>query len=324
MRRVFNDAELPASITCPRPVFPNLSSASTFLVTVDRDCRTIFAVTRGESPCREVARLDQRMEPSLETSLTDDARKWNRGLKTLRRVPGGFVLCDVFGVYLLNDRFEIIRYLSIPRFTDIHDATPIGEDVLLITNTGADQVLWCNWNGDILESIDLHRWFPATPWMEHDLAVIREKRGGDLRLMPLDWARESCHVNWAEQTPLGTMLSCFIQGEIIFFNYGKPTLTVPASAKCHAPRYLGKSETLLISASEENRIMEVDLKGREVWSMDGFKFPKYADLLEDGNIIVADTGNRRVVEIEKKSRRVVWECAIPGTPYYLEPWEGIA
>ncbi len=290
-----------------------------FLVTIDRDCRTIFGVDRIKGTCEPIAEIEQRLERTLEGTLTDDARKWNRGLKTIRHVPGGYILCDIFGIYRLNLDFSIKQYLSIPHFTDIHSALPYG-DTLLVSNTGVDEVLWVDWQGKVLEVIDLHRWFPATPWMAHDLAYVEEQFKGDLRCMPLDWARESCHVNWAEQTPLGTMLSCFIQGEIIFFEGGRPVRRVPASKKCHAPRYFEDTGTILVSASEENRIIEMDLSGRVVWSMEGFQFAKHAERLSNGNLIVADTGNRRIAEVSRKDRAIVWECAVPGTPYDVEPW----
>lgn len=290
---------------------------SKFLVTVDRECRKLFLVDRERTSCETVTELDQRLDRRLQAALTPDARAWNRGLKTIRPIPGGYVLCDIFGVYRLNQDFEIERYLSIPEFTDIHSALPAGE-TLLVSNTGVDQVLWVDWNGKILDSIDLHRWFPATPWMAEDLEFTRRELGGDLRLMPLDWARESCHVNWAERTSMGTMISCFIQGDILFFNEGKPTLRVPARAKCHAPRFIEATRTILFTASEENKVVEVDLEGRVLWSMDGFQFAKYAELLPNGNLIVADTGNQRIAEIDRRARRVVWECPVPGTPYDVQ------
>lgn len=294
--------------------------ASRFLVTLDRESRVVHAVDAERGRCEPAFELEQRLPADVEAKLGAESRAWNRGLKTLRRIPGGYVVCDIFGVYRLDEAFRIERYLSLPSFMDLHSALPVG-DRLLITNTGVDQALWVDWDGRVLETLDLHRWFPATPWMARDLADARERLGGDLRLMKLDWARESCHLNWAEPTPLGLMLSCFIQGEIIFFTDGRPTLRVPGGAKLHAPRYLEKTETILFSASEENRIVEVDLKGREVWSMDGFVFAKYADLLPDGTMIVADTGNRRVAVVDRAAKRVIWECALPGTPYDAQVWE---
>lgn len=297
------------------------AASSRFLVTIDRDSRRVYSVDPATGGCEVAFELEQRLPRDIEEKLGAESRVWNRGLKTIRGVAGGYVICDIFGVYRLNENFGIEHYLSLPDFTDIHSAIPYG-DRLLITNTGVDQALWVDWDGVIQERIDLHRWFPATPWMASDLAVVRAKLGGDLRLMPLDWARESCHLNWAELTPLGLMLSCFIQGEIIFFNDGRPTLRVPGSAKLHAPRYLPATETILFSASEENRIVEVDLKGREVWSMDGFVFAKYADILPSGNMIVADTGNKRITEVDRAKKRVIWECELPGTPYDAQLWPG--
>lgn len=273
---------------------------------------------RATGKCDPVVELPQGLDPAIERALNEDARKWNRGLKTIRRYKRGWVVCDIFGIYRLGPGFEIEQYLSIPQFTDIHSAIPYG-DRILVSNTGVDQVLWVDWTGKILDSIELHRWYPATPWMAHDLEVLARQAGGDLRRLPLDWARESCHVNWAEETPMGTMLACFIQGEILFFKEGRPVHRLPAGDKCHAPRFSEQTRTILYSSSEENRILEVDLQGKELWSLGGFQFAKAANPLEDGTIIVADTGNQRIALVDREARRVIWECAVPGTPYDVQP-----
>lgn len=295
-----------------------LKAITTFLVTVDRDCRKLFLAQRGRPGCREVLELEQRLDTALDHGLSPDARAWGRGLKTIRAIPGGYVVCDIFGIYELDHEFRIGRYVSIPRFTDLHSAFPYG-DRLLVSNTGVDEVLWVNWEGEVLDAIRLHQWFPATSWMAHDLAEIRRSGASDLRLMPLDWARESCHVNWAEETPLGTMLSCFIQGEILFFRDGRPVRRVKASTKCHAPFFQEETQTILFAASEENRIVEIDLEGNELWSMEGFRFAKHVERLPDGRLIIADTGNRRIVEVDQSHSRIVWECDIPGNPYHVLP-----
>lgn len=292
-----------------------------FLVTIDRECRQLFLVERSGPSCRPILELRQHLDDYLEDSLTPDARAWTRGLKTICRIPDGYVVCDIFGIYRLSEDFSVRHYVSLPGFTDLHSAIPYGE-TLLVTNTGADEVLWIDWSGKILDCLRMHAWFPATPWMENDLGRVNAELKGDRRLMPLDWARESCHLNWAEQTPLGVLLSCFIQGEILFFRDGAPVQRIAAGAKLHTPRFLPETRTIVYAASEDNRIVEIDLNGNEVWSMEGFQFAKYVDRLTNGNLIVADTGNRRIAEIDRGASRVVWECELPGTPYCVLPIGG--
>lgn len=301
-----------------------LDNGSKFLVTVDRDCRELFVVDYENCEVEQSVELEQRLPADVAEKLSPDARAWNRGLKTIRPLSdGGFVVCDIFGIYRLSNTFEISDYVSIPEFTDIHSALPDG-DLLIVSNTGTDRILWVDWEGKIHRSLDLHRWFPATPWMEHDMTRVAEQFAGDYRLMPLDWARESCHLNWAEQTPLGTMASCFIQGEVLFFNDGKVSSRVAAASKLHAPRYLEQTQSILFSASEENRVVEVDMEGNELWSMDGFHFAKSASLLPNGNVIVGDTNNYRIAEVDREKNDIVWECDLPGTPYDVQLWNGRA
>src|SRR5438105_14327761 len=78
---------------------------SDYLVTIDRDCRKLFLVNRERKTCEPVAEIEQRLDHVLEGSLSDDARKWNRGLKTIRSIPGGYLLCDIFGIYRLDRQF---------------------------------------------------------------------------------------------------------------------------------------------------------------------------------------------------------------------------
>lgn len=292
-----------------------------FLVTVDRDCRDIFLIDSRTGGCAVAVTLAQLLPSEVDRRLSPDAKAWNRGLKTIFASGDGYVVCDIFGIYRLSGDFRVERYLSLPEFTDLHSAVPVG-DALLISNTGADEILLVGWDGVIRERIALHRWFPATPRMAENLEAVRVREGGDRRLMPLDWSRESCHANWAEPTPLGVMVSCFIQGEILFFNDGEPVRRVNALRKIHAPVYLKESDTILFAASEDDAIVECDLEGREVRRMEGFQFPKSAVGLACGGVAVADTNARRVVGTDPRKNEIMWECAIPGTPYHVLPVSG--
>lgn len=286
-----------------------------FLVTVDRDCRDIFRIDSRTGACETAATLPQLLPAGVHERLSEDAKAWNRGLKSIFRDGNGYVVCDIFGVYLLGPDLSVERYLSLPAFTDLHSAIPVG-DALLISNTGTDEILTVGREGEIRERISLHRWFPATPRMERDLLAIRGD-GGEFRAMELDWSRESCHANWAESTPVGLMVSCFIQGEILFFEGGVPVRRVNARRKLHAPFYDAASASILLAASEENAVVEIALDGSELRRTEGFDFPKSAVRVGASEIAVADTNARRVVGVDPVRGETLWECAIPGTPYHI-------
>jgi hypothetical protein len=292
---------------------------SQFLVTVDRQCRDIFLVDREHNTCKAIAHIDQQLDRSIERQLLPDSRYWNRSLKTLAPSPDGYVLCDIFGIYDLDCDFHIRRYLSLPEFNDLHSAFPEPDGSVLISNTGCDNILRVDWDGYVYQRIDLHKYFPSTPWMEHDLSIIERDFAGDMRVMPLDWTRESCHANWARETPLGTMVSCFIQGTILFFRNGRPDLSVRARPKLHSPCFVPSRRTIVFAASFENKILEIDLEGKVLWCLEGFSFAKHVDLLGDNTLLVADTGNQRITLVNLEKRQIIWERSIPGPPYVAVP-----
>src|SRR5262245_11760803 len=63
---------------------------------------------------------------------------------------------------------------------------------------------------------------------------------------------------------------------------------------------------LLVSQYANNRVVELDAKGAEVWSFGDCKSPNRASRLLDGNTLIADSGGHRIVEVDAKGM-VVWE-----------------
>jgi len=61
----------------------------------------------------------------------------------------------------------------------------------------------------------------------------------------------------------------------------------------------------LIADSRNNRVLEVDSGGRVVWSFKGLAFPFEADRLENGNTLIADNNHKRVIEVNPGGE-IVW------------------
>jgi hypothetical protein len=61
----------------------------------------------------------------------------------------------------------------------------------------------------------------------------------------------------------------------------------------------------LITDSRNHRVLEVDPAGREVWSFTGLALPYEADRLSNGNTLIADNNHRRVIEVDS-SGQIVW------------------
>ncbi|UCG41702.1 MAG: hypothetical protein JSU73_07310 [candidate division WOR-3 bacterium] len=72
----------------------------------------------------------------------------------------------------------------------------------------------------------------------------------------------------------------------------------------HTARRLRNGNTL-ISATEANRVIEVDRVGCEVWSIDGLSYPNEAYRLGNGNTLITDRDNNRVIEVDT-GRAIVW------------------
>ena len=71
---------------------------------------------------------------------------------------------------------------------------------------------------------------------------------------------------------------------------------------------------LLITEFSLNRVFEVTRDKKTVWSFDDLKNPYDADRLPNGNTLIADTFGRRVIEVDKAGR-IVWSFDNDIHPY---------
>ncbi len=62
---------------------------------------------------------------------------------------------------------------------------------------------------------------------------------------------------------------------------------------------------LLITEFSVSRVQEVDRKGKQVWVFEDLKNPYDADRLPNGNTLIADTFGSRVIEVDPKGK-IVW------------------
>jgi hypothetical protein len=111
----------------------------------------------------------------------------------------------------------------------------------------------------------------------------------------------------------------------------------------HNPDWLESEDgnpTMLVADSENDRVVEYELRNGtdrsdtnashtsagpsgtwvRTWSVDGFNWPRDADRLPNGNTLVTDTLNHRVVEVTPQGE-VVWEFYASWGPYDAERGE---
>jgi hypothetical protein len=72
----------------------------------------------------------------------------------------------------------------------------------------------------------------------------------------------------------------------------------------HTARRLPNGNTL-ISATEENRVIEVNPVGDVTWEMTGISYPNEAWRLANGNTLITDKNGDRVIEVDS-GRNIVW------------------
>jgi hypothetical protein len=62
---------------------------------------------------------------------------------------------------------------------------------------------------------------------------------------------------------------------------------------------------LLVAGYGQNRIVEFDANGAEVWTFTDVASPSDAERLPDGNTLIADSDNTRVIEVDRAGK-IVW------------------
>ena len=93
--------------------------------------------------------------------------------------------------------------------------------------------------------------------------------------------------------------------------------------KQHNPDYLVSESgrpTILVADSENDRVVEYTLEDgnwTRTWTLTGLNWPRDADRLPNGNTLVTDTLNHRVVEVTPRGE-VVWEYVVTWGPYEAE------
>jgi hypothetical protein len=92
----------------------------------------------------------------------------------------------------------------------------------------------------------------------------------------------------------------------------------------HNPDYLTSDEdrpTILVADSEQDRVVEYERTADgwdRTWEVSGeFSWPRDADRLPNGNTLITDSLNHRVVEVTPDGQ-VVWEVYAPWGPYDAE------
>ncbi len=216
-------------------------------------------------------------------------------------------------------------------FTDTHDVDQLDEHRLLVANmraynettdTNDDRVLVYNRTSGTVEWEWLFR--------EHYPELLDDDTSiGHGGVRTDDWT----HVNDVDEIAPGKYLVSprnFDQVIVIDRNTGEVTLRLGENdrhdvlTEQHNPDYLESESgrpTILVADSEQDRIVEYERSGDgwdRTWELAGeLSWPRDADRLPNGNTLVVDSLNHRVVEVTPAGE-VVWEVYAPWGPYDAE------
>ena len=215
--------------------------------------------------------------------------------------------------------WEYDWYDAFPNHHEVHDADrlPSGETAIVdmgnnraFTVTDAGEISW-QWNAS--EHIG-----EGTPFFEQ--YVPEDQRSAFTQAGPeADWT----HMNDIDRLANGNFQLSIRNFDVLLEVDPRTDAIVdvvgrPASRQIiyqqHNPMRLG--ETVLVADSENDRVVELDVETDElVWEYDGtgsgqrLQWPRDVDRLPNGNTLITDSRNFRVLEIDANGT-VVWEYSM--------------
>lgn len=239
--------------------------------------------------------LDKEMLPNGNILITSGRMNRTSSIKIINITTGSVV----WEIYNLDG-----KTLKFTHETDWLGVDQFGQDIFLTADTYNDRVIEFFRNGTVIWS-----------WYAED--HYSYPGAGET-----DWT----HLNDADRLPDGTTMISFrnfnkvaivnttATGEILWEYgdyYNDTMLNGP-----HNPEYTPKG-TLLVADSENHRIIEVNMTTKEIiWDYtptgdDYFGWPRDADLLPNGNILICDSdwegfGKNRIYEINATTKEIVW------------------
>lgn len=280
-------------------------------------------VGNGKKPARLVA-ADARGSTEWVYNGSKHGARWfydvdplsNGNLLVTSTVPGDTVIYELdpsSGTQVWKEEFDA---------EDTHDADLINGDQLLVANmrnnnesgVSNDRIfIYDRSEGEIVWEWRFNEHYPEST------------DGG----YSADWS----HVNDVDKIGDGRYLVSprnFDQAIVVDRTTGNITMRLGSDGnrstlfEQHNPDYLegeNGTPTVLVADSENDRVVEYERTTdgwNRTWQLSGgFNWPRDADRLPNGNTLITDTLNHRVVEVTPAGE-VVWEFYAPWAPYDAE------
>ena len=216
-------------------------------------------------------------------------------------------------------------YDAFPTHHEVHDADRLPNGETVIIDMGNDRTFTVDQQGEITWTWDATEHLTeGTPFWEEYVAPLPENEREEFRRSgpESDWT----HMNDVDLLSNGNLqlsirnFDSTIEierpsGEIVDV-IGAPTRHGVMNEQ-HNPNRLERHGTLLVADSENDRVVELDVETEEiVWQYDGsgtgkrLQWPRDADRLPNGNTLITDSRNFRVIEVGPNGT-IVWSYALP-------------
>ena len=216
---------------------------------------------------------------------------------------------DTHDADLINNGSEIL----VANMRNYNTTSEVNEDRIFIYNRTTEEITW-EWQFE-----------KQTNWTK--------EQGGDYAAKPPnnDWT----HVNDVDKINEGSyLISPRNFDQVMVINRSTKAIEMRLGSdnnydvmhEQHNPQFLRSENgtpTVLVADSENDRIVEYakrDSDWKRTWelgSSQSFNWPRDADRLPNGNTLIVDTNNQRVMEISPQGE-IVWEFYAPWAPYDAE------
>ena len=226
--------------------------------------------------------------------------------------------------YELDSQAGKLNWLHRLPLIDTHDADLIGDDKILIANM-RNYNTSTNLNDDRLLIFNMTTESFDWEWKFRDHGF--QKRDGGR--YSDDWTHVN-DIDLIDERYVMASIRNFDQIILIDLLSDEIVLTLGEDGQHktmyeqHNPQYLLSSEnlpTILVADSENDRVVEYEYSNdtwKRTWQLSGnFSWPRDADRLPNGNTLITDSLNHRVIEVTPLGK-IVWEIRSPWGPYDAE------
>ncbi|WP_435182074.1 aryl-sulfate sulfotransferase [Halorussus sp. AFM4] len=216
---------------------------------------------------------------------------------------------------------------------DTHDADLINNGTELLVANMRNYNTTSETNEDRIFVYDREQEKITWEWQFEDHTNWTKDQGGDYAADPPnnDWT----HVNDVDKIDDGQFLaSPRNMDQVMVINRSTKAIDMRLGSdgnhsilyEQHNPQYLESQNgtpAMLVADSENDRIVEYAKRGDEwkrTWelgSSQDFNWPRDADRLPNGNTLIVDTNNQRVIEVTPQGE-IVWEFYAPWAPFDVE------